>query len=115
MGLPRKGTETYLQYILFEDHINFNLSPQGDGNDLADSDLKPNIIFQLIPARGRKPISEGLLLCRGLYYPRKGTKTRCNSRSCTRYQYHPRKGAKTEELIDIMNSFSYHPRKGAKT
>ena len=51
---PRKGTETFEEMLVLATIVDFNLSPQGDGNRLLMSILSTNMKFQLIPARGRK-------------------------------------------------------------
>mgnify|MGYP000787775110 CR=1 FL=1 len=51
---PRKGTETALVNHLVPEVLDFNLSPQGDGNYIPQSTMSFSKIFQLIPARGRK-------------------------------------------------------------
>ena len=53
---PRKGTETALVNHLVPEVLDFNLSPQGDGNGTQTESLMIDLIFQLIPARGRKPL-----------------------------------------------------------
>ncbi len=73
---PRKGTvpASPLPWIAAAD---YNLSPQGDGNFFF---IRFSIIvppFQLIPARGRKPLRSGgnVGFCNISTYPRKGTET----------------------------------------
>ena len=98
---PRKGTETRSAAVFFSVYQNFNLSPQGDGNfskahlekRAIDFNLSPQgdgnrstnskescrKTFQLIPARGRKPINEPVFASQAVIstYPRKGTETVC--------------------------------------
>ena len=51
---PRKGTETKAAEELPPAACDFNLSPQGDGNYRHCRLLLNFLLFQLIPARGRK-------------------------------------------------------------
>ena len=54
---PRKGTETHLVESSVQLHVDYNLSPQGDGN-LAYPVLYSYMVkLQLIPARGQKSTS----------------------------------------------------------
>ena len=97
------------------------------------------MVFQLIPARGRKPATIDLqpkaddistyprkgtetvndghfrVLVAISTYPRKGTETLFLLFLHVYNMYHPRKGAKTLISINISSLYSYHPRKGAKT
>ena len=75
---PRKGTETALVNHLVPEVLDFNLSPQGDGNGTQTESLMIDLIFQLIPARGRKP-------------EMKASRTRFN-----RFQLIPARGRKLE-------------------
>ena len=98
---PRKGTETLFYKDCQTCRLDFNLSPQGDGNifplslieTLTDFNLSPQgdgnfdlddfltvaVTFQLIPARGRKP--NQIVLSRQALaistYPRKNPLRRC--------------------------------------
>ena len=58
-------------------YLEFNSSPQGDGNT-ADRSLRlPVVRIQLIPARGRKPEIDGAEyeVAENSTHPRKGTET----------------------------------------
>ena len=96
---PRKGTET---------------GRHSHHTSLSD-------IFQLIPARGRKPKLR-LRLARDLFistYPRKGTETRnYNHQTCPhRISTYPRKGTKTMLFIIVSTPLLLQliPARGQKT
>ena len=98
MGLPRKGTETRCRPRLY----------------LTTG-------FQLIPARGRKPINEPVFASQAVIstYPRKGTET-CShrpTRSTLHISTYPRKGTETTllSLRIIQNrKFQLIPARGRK-
>ena len=106
---PRKGTvpASPLPWIAAAD---YNLSPQGDGNFFF---IRFSIIvppFQLIPARGRKPLRSGgnVGFCNISTYPRKGTETRTpwHHFAALAISTYPRKGAKNS-ASKKMRSFSF--------
>ena len=51
---PQGDGNPFLRMFLAADLMNFNLSPQGDGNVVSVIIVSNEILFQLIPARGRK-------------------------------------------------------------
>ena len=76
--IPARGRKHNKSTIAVSLGLNFNLSPQGDGNLRLDA--KEHLLgFQLIPARGRKPrISSGKELVISIStYPRKNPLRRC--------------------------------------
>ena len=77
----------------------FNLSPQGDGNEQLHAVKNGLLAFQLIPARGRKPLdaSHGGVPLTISTYPRKGTETGSShlQRKIYKISTYPRKGTET--------------------
>ena len=119
---PRKGTETHRHCFRRCTAAHFNLSPQGDGNFYIIIFSISRQIFQLIPARGRKP--QGLFIVVELVaistYPRKGTETyrpTCSGLFGIRISTYPRKGTETDRhrLGRWRSSISTYPRKGTET
>ena len=98
MGLPRKGTETRCRPRLY----------------LTTG-------FQLIPARGRKPINEPVFASQAVIstYPRKGTETSAISLDgeWMPISTYPRKGTETErrQSQEESDQISTYPRKGTET
>ena len=55
-NLSPQGDGNGTNAVTFQTGQHFNLSPQGDGNGTQTESLMIDLIFQLIPARGRKPL-----------------------------------------------------------
>ena len=100
--------------------MDYNLSPQGDGNIIGVVNLASGESLQLIPARGRK-LPAGYVHDRVhdiTAYPRKGTVT--SSRGSSSWYPHittyPRKGTKTRNAdpYQLHSRITTYPRKGTK-
>ena len=98
MGLPHKGTETRCRPRLY----------------LTTG-------FQLIPARGRKPINEPVFASQAVIstYPRKGTETcygHCTRNRVRRFQLIPARGRKLngDNLRRNLTKFQLIPARGRK-
>lgn len=98
-NLSPQGDENFLASSMPARYQYFNLSPQGDENILTALMDLIAFSFQLIPARGRKPINEPVFASQAVIstYPRKGTETSAISLDgeWMPISTYPRKGAKT--------------------
>ena len=99
----------------------FNLSPQGDETIFQMCLLQSFIIFQLIPARGRKraSITTIRILNQISTYPRKGTETVYHEEWKQRYYYFnlsPQGDGNVNTLMSVLLfGISTYPRKGTET
>ena len=77
LGIVKAALKSSIFLFFLEQLCYFNLSPQGDGNILLIDLFLITALFQLIPARGRKPTSVNALPYVVVIstYPRKGTET----------------------------------------
>ena len=101
--------------------MNFNLSPQGDGNTLTSKNHVIIMLFQLIPARGRKRSDASSTLQRRFYFNLSpqgdgNIKYLGHSSLILRFQLIPARGRKLDgvDAVRELVNISTYPRKGAK-
>ena len=99
----------------------FNLSPQGDGNTLTSKNHVIIMLFQLIPARGRKRSDASSTLQRRFYFNLSpqgdgNIKYLGHSSLILRFQLIPARGRKLDgvDAVRELVNISTYPRKGAK-
>ena len=118
---PRKGTETGTRMPPCTLLLNYNLSPQGDGNDMFSNAANIEKILQLIPARGRKPYCLSLLEnpLKLQLIPARGRKRSLICLAPRRWNYNlsPQGDGNVTVVVFLRHIFAIttYPRKGTET
>ena len=121
MELPRKGTETGCCQWRVAGQLDFNLSPQGDGNLYAQPSAYPFATISTYPRKGTvtivPPSTSPIFLFQLL--PARGRKRNHKNCSCRRGKYFnlsPQGDGNIVLLVVVGKSIiSTYPRKGTET